>query len=608
MPICNEYGYANSHTALWDVHFLSKVNKSNMAITSKSEWNNWEEIDWFKVDSSIFKLQKRIYRASQAEDYKLVHKLQKLIVKSWHGKLLAIRKVTQENKGRKTAGVDGVKSVPPSKRLKLVNELDIDGKANPTRRVWIPKPGKKEMRPLGIPTILDRAKQTLLKLALEPEWEAKFEPNSYGFRPGRSCHDAITAIKLGIRYKPKFVLDADIASCFDKIKHDTLLDKLNTLPKFKSQTKAWLKSGVIDFSKWAERKGYNQTQAGTPQGGTISPLLANIALHGMEYRLKQIVSDIPRRNPGGSVMQKSRRAKALSVIRYADDFVIIHDDIDIVMKCKEVIEEWLKNLDLELKPSKTRVTHTLHEYKGEKPGFDFLGFHIQQHKLGRHHLGKTPQKKILGFKTIIEPQKEKIQLHYRKLDERINKMKSCSQAELIGTLIPIIRGWCNYQSPWNSSNAFRKLTYLMWNRLWRWGKRRHPNKGRKWIARKYWDLKDKGWRFTYKSNDYSYYLPKHSDFGSGKRWVKVQNNRSPYDGDETYWSKRMGDKYLTFDPQKSRLLKKQKGKCGYCGLNFHPDDLTEKHHIKEKSKGGNNSDNNLVLIHLHCHDKVHGTR
>ena len=252
MPICNEYGYANSHTALWDVHFLSKVNKSNMEITSKSEWNNWDEIDWFKVDSSIFKLQKRIYKASQAEDYKLVHKLQNLIVKSWYGKLLAIRKVTQENKGRKTAGIDGVKSVPPSKRLKLVNELDIDGKANPTRRVWIPKPGKKQMRPLGIPTILDRAKQSLLKLALEPEWEAKFEPNSYGFRPGRSCHDAITAIKLGIRYKPKFVLDADIASCFDKIKHDTLLEKLNTLPKFKSQ----------NFRKRIKYKSITLKQAG----------------------------------------------------------------------------------------------------------------------------------------------------------------------------------------------------------------------------------------------------------------------------------------------------------------------------------------------------------
>ena len=579
-----------------------------MEITSKSEWNSWEEIDWVKVDSSVFKLQKRIYRASQAEDYKLVHKLQKLMVKSWYGKLLAVRKVTQENKGKKTAGVDGIKSVPPSKRLKLVDQLSIDGDANPTRRVWIPKPGKKEMRPLGIPTMLYRAKQTLLKLALEPEWEAKFEPNSYGFRPGRSCHDAIKAIKDSIRYKNKYVLDADIASCFDKINHESLLTKINTFPQFKSQIKSWLKSGVVDFSKWAKRKGYNQTHSGTPQGGTISPLLANIALHGMETKLKEIVMEIPKRNPSGKMKAKKDRAMALGVIRYADDFVIIHDELKIVLMCREIIEEWLKGLDLELKLSKTKVIHTLDGYNGESPGFDFLGFHIQQHKLGRHHSGKNPIKELLGFKTIIEPQKDKISLHYRKLDECINKMSSEKQSALIGKLIPIIRGWSNYQSPWNSSKAFKKLTNLMWNRLWRWGKRRHPNKGKKWIARKYWDFKDSGWRFSHKSETLCYYLPKHSDFKCGKGWVKVKNTRSPFDGDETYWSKRMGDKYLTSDPQKSRLLKKQKSKCGHCGLNFHPEDLTEKHHIKEKSQGGNNSDKNLVLIHLHCHDKVHGKR
>ncbi|VEP12581.1 Group II intron reverse transcriptase/maturase (fragment) [Hyella patelloides LEGE 07179] len=328
----------------------------------------------------------------------------------------------------------------------------------------------------------------------------------------------------------------------------------------------------------------------------------------MEYKLKAIVKEIPKRYPNGEMMPKERRARALAVIRYADDFVIIHDEIDIVNKCKEVMEEWLNNIDLELKPSKTRVAHTLQEHKGNKPGFDFLGFHIQQFKQGRHHSGKNTKKELLGFKTIIKPQKEKIQLHYKKLDECINKMSSFKQSELIGKLTPIIRGWCNYQSPWNSSDAFQKLNNLMWNRLWRWGKRRHPNKGRKWIARKYWNLKDKGWRFTSKSKTFTHSLPKHTDFSCGIRWTKVQNARSPYDGDESYWSKRMGDKYRTSDPQKSRLMKIQKGKCGHCGLTFRSEDLTEKHHIKEKSKGGNNSDKNLVLIHLHCHDKVHGKR
>ena len=230
-------------------------------------WKDWKEIDWKKVSRKVFKTQKRIYKASQRGDVKLVRRLQKMMVKSWYARLLAVRRVTQENKGKKTAGVDGVKSLKPTERIELANTLKLDGKSRPTRRVWIPKPGTKEKRPLGIPTMRDRAKQCLLKMALEPEWEAKFEPNSYGFRPGRSCHDALKAIHLAINKKPKYVLDADIAKCFDRIDHNRLLEKLNTFPTFKRQIKAWLKSGVIDFSKWAERKGYQETSEGTPQAG-----------------------------------------------------------------------------------------------------------------------------------------------------------------------------------------------------------------------------------------------------------------------------------------------------------------------------------------------------
>ena len=238
-----------------------------MEITSKLKWNTWEEINWKTVEFQVFKLQKRIYRASLQGDKKLVRKLQHMMVSSYYVKLLAIRKVTQENKGKKTAGIDGIKSLKPAERMELNKNLKLDGKSQPTRRVWIPKPGKKERRPLGIPTILERVKQCLLTLALEPEWEAVFEPNSYGFRPGRSCHDAISAIFSNINKKPKYVLDADISKCFDCINHETLIKKLNTFPKASRQIKAWLKSGVIDFSKWAERKGYNSTEKGTPQGG-----------------------------------------------------------------------------------------------------------------------------------------------------------------------------------------------------------------------------------------------------------------------------------------------------------------------------------------------------
>ncbi|WP_353838701.1 reverse transcriptase N-terminal domain-containing protein [Moorena sp. SIO4E2] len=228
--------------------------------------SEWKKVNWRKLEKNVFKLQKRIYQASQRGDVRVVRKLQKTLIKSWSAKMIAVRRVTQENKGKKTAGVDGVKSLTPKQRLTLVSNLKVSKKAQPTRRVWIPKPGRKEKRPLGIPTMYDRALQALAKQALEPEWEAKFEPNSYGFRPGRSCHDAIEAIFNSIKQKPKWVLDADIAKCFDKINHDALLTKLNTYPSMRRLIKSWLKAGVMDSGT------FSPTDEGTPQGGVISPL------------------------------------------------------------------------------------------------------------------------------------------------------------------------------------------------------------------------------------------------------------------------------------------------------------------------------------------------
>ncbi len=198
-------------------------------------------------------------------------------MRSWAAKCLATRRVTQDNRGKKTAGVDGVKNVSPERRLHLAALLTLPVKATPTRRVWIPKPGTPaEQRALGIPVMKDRAEQALVKLALEPEWEARFEPNTYGFRPGRSCHDAIEAIFLAIRYKPKYVLDADIAKCFDRINHQALLDKLHTFPAMRRAIRAWLKAGVMDGGT------LYPTDEGTPQGGVATPptMLQNRGIRG----------------------------------------------------------------------------------------------------------------------------------------------------------------------------------------------------------------------------------------------------------------------------------------------------------------------------------------
>ncbi len=328
------------------------MNKSKTQDNLTVEWN---QINWRKAERLTFKLQKRIYRASERGDVKAVRKLQKTLINSWSNKVLAVRRVTQDNTGKRTAGVDGIKLLTPKQRFELVSQLKTTGKSQPTRRVMIPKPGTNESRPLGIPTMYDRALQAVVKAALEPEWEAKLEPNSYGFRPGRSCHDAIGAIFDSIRYKAKYVLDADIAKCFDRINHKALLDKINTYPGLRRQIKSWLKSGVLDQGE------IFPTKVGTPQGGVISPLLANIALHGMEERVKQYAETLTK---GYSGINKKDKRGSLSLIRYADDFVIIHKDIEVILACQKIIAEWLSDFGLELKPSKTKLTHTLNEYNG----------------------------------------------------------------------------------------------------------------------------------------------------------------------------------------------------------------------------------------------------
>ncbi|NEO54443.1 MAG: group II intron reverse transcriptase/maturase [Okeania sp. SIO3B5] len=542
----------------------------------------WKDINWKKVEKSVFKLQKLIYRASSRGELRKMHRYQKLLLKSYYARLLAVRRVTQDNQGKKTSGVDGIKNLTPIQRFNLVNLLSSRHlKASPTRRVYIPKPGKDEKRPLGIPTMYDRALQALVKLGMEPEWEARFEPNSYGlFR--WSTHDAIDAIYLSVHMKPKYVLDADISKCFDRINHDALLGKIGQSP-YRQLIKQWLKSGVFDNNQFLE------SVEGTPQGGVISPLLANIALHGMEERLKEFAKTIDFRNAKGRQKGWQDKVKSLNLIRYADDFVILHEDIKVVLEAKTVIQEWLNQVGLELKPEKTRIAHTLEEYEGNKPGFDFLGFTIRQWKVN------TAKQ---GFKTLIKPSSKSIKTHYRKLAEILNSNKTASVKALITKLNPIIRGWANYFSTVVSKEIFSKTDHLLWKRLWRWASRRHPNKSVTWVKKKYFPKvsKTRNWEF----NDGDYILNRHSDVPI-VRHIKVRGDKSPFDGDWTYWGSRIG-KHPDVRKEVTTLLKRQKGKCASCGLHFRPTDLMEIDHIKPRSKGGDNTYKNKQLLHRHCHD------
>lgn len=509
---------------------------------------------------------------------------------SYSAKALAVRRVSQDNQGKKTAGVDRVKSLTPKQRLLLITELNVNTKAKPSRRVWIAKP-KGEKRPLGIPTMKDRALQALVKLVLEPEWEAKFEPNSYGFRPGRSCHDAIAGIFCAINKKPKYVLDADIAKCFDRIEQKKLLEKVNTYPTMRRQIKSWLKAGVIDD------KQLFPTNEGTPQGGVLSPLLANIALHGLETLVMNLAPSFDMKRHDGTQMSVRDKLKSVSCIRYADDFICL---IEVILSIKQEIEKWLNSIGLELKPSKTRITHTLKDYQGEQAEFNFLGFTIRQFPVGKYSSGKV-RNKLLGFKTIITPSQDSQKRHYQKLKSIINSSKGLNQAELIKRLNPVIRGWCNYYSTVVSQKVFERLTHLLVFKLIKWGVKRHRNKGKVWVVQRYFKtIGGNHWSFATQEDNHLVKLYEHRETEI-KRYVKVKGNASPYDGNLIYWSSRMGV-HPEMPTGIAKLLKRQKGKCLHCGHLFQDEDLMEIDHILPKSLGGKNEYNNLQLLHRHCHD------
>lgn len=564
-------------------------NSTNVMNTESKPMYEWKTLNWKKIQRNVYKLQKRIYQASSRGDVKTVHRLQKLLANSWSAKCLAVRKVTQDNQGKQTAGVDGVKSLNPKQRLELVKKLRYNNKAKPTRRVWIPKSGTDEKRPLGIPTINDRVLQALAKLILEPEWEAKFEANSFGFRPGRSCHDAIVAIHLAISTKSKYVLDADISKCFDRINHKALLDKIDTYPTLRKQIKAWLKSGVMDGGKLFP------TNEGTPQGGVISPLLANIALHGLE-------TEVRRHFRATKTVNKVKISQGWKpfVIRYADDFVVLHEDLSVIHKCKTIIENWLTGMGLELKPSKTRICHTLKNIDG-RAGFDFLGFEIRQYPKGKNYSARNTNGEILGYKTLVKPSKEAIKRHLQKIREVIDRHRASTQTALIDNLNPIIKGWCNYYSI-GTTRVFNKTHHCVYKMLQAWAKSRHPMKNKHWITNKYWLVDDGlGWEFASRRNGKILRLMRHQETPI-IRHAKVKGNKSPFDGDWVYWSNRLRN-LPDVNRKVAWLIRRQNGKCSKCELLFTKEDLMEIHHLDWNHR--NNNTDNLLLVHRHCHDKIH---
>nr|QKN19282.1 group II intron reverse transcriptase/maturase [Eudorina cylindrica] len=510
---------------------MSKFISNNLA---------WNSIRWADVKRRVRRVQRRIYKAKKLGQTSRVHWLQKLLINSIDAKLFAVQLVTTLNKGKRTAGVDGIpkkgKSLTDEQKMALAKSLRLDGKANHIRRVWIPKPGKIEKRPLGIPTIKDRAKQALAKLALEPEWEAVFEPNSYGFRPARCTQDAIEAIFASLRNKTnKWIFDADIRKCFDRINHNALLKKLATFPEMETQIKAWLEAQIMEGYANAP-KDIKPSTIGTPQGGVISPLLANIALHGLENHLKEFVTKFPAPRKGanrGTIAKK----KALTIVRYADDFVLIHENLETLNHCIEETKNWLTQVGLEINEEKSAV-------RDSRNGIKFLGYQlIQVRKDGK-------------YKVKITPTSEKQSDLLKKVRKVIQLNKASSSYKLIRTLRPIIIGWANYYRYCECNDVLKKLTNAIFKKIRAWVFRRDTKNGRKIVKEKYFPS----------GKTYSFKGIKHQDnwilFGKQKsrngkiseaflphmvwvpseKFVKVKGDKSPYDGDYIYWGARLEKK------------------------------------------------------------------
>jgi RNA-directed DNA polymerase len=530
---------------------------------------DWNAIDWKKVNRTVRRLQARIVKAIKEGRWNKVKALQRLLTHSYSGKALAVRRVT-ENRGERTAGVDGEIWDTPQKKAQGITRLRRRGyRAQPLRRIYIPKKDGKRKRPLGIPTMLDRAMQALYKLALDPIAETTGDPNSYGFRPERSPADAIAQCFLCLRQKtfPTAIYEGDIQGCFDNISHEWLL---KNIPMEKRVLKQWLKAGYID------RNVYHDTEAGTPQGGIASPVLANMVLDGLEAT----IAALPHRG--------TQRQAKLHLIRFADDFVITGNSQALFGEDIEPgVIQCMAERGLSLSAEKTKLTNI-------NEGFDFLGQNIRQY----------------NGKLLIKPSAKSIKTLLDKVRATIKANPTASAGQLILLLNPLIRGWVNYHCHVVSSQTFHKIDHQVVQALWRWAKRRHRNKSHRWIKTKYFG---RSWTFQgqVKANDGT--KQKLALFKAARqpirRHVKVKAEANPYDSEwERYFEARRQTKMSHQLKDKRTVIQlwlSQEGKCPVCAQTLTEETDWDCHHLIPHVLGGTDTLDNLALQHPTCHKQVH---